>query len=115
MTKTYVTILGVVFVLIGILGFIDPLTPDGNLLGIFAVNTEHNLVHLLSGLVALAAVAGGAAYATLYAKVFGLVYALVTILGFMVGDGEVLHVLIAASALYFGFVVGEGDGRRATA
>ncbi|MSU75861.1 DUF4383 domain-containing protein [Patescibacteria group bacterium] len=126
MAKKYVLVLGIIFVLIGILGFIDPLTPNGNLLGVFAVDLDHNLVHLLSGLVALAAVAGGESYSLLYAKVFGVVYAVVTILGFMVGDGQilgviivnqadnVLHLAIAASALYVGFA-GDSKPKRAVA
>lgn len=126
MAKTYVMVLGIIFVLLGVLGFIDPLTPNGNLLGIFSVDTDHNLVHLLSGIVALAAVVGGESYSRLYAQVFGVVYALVAILGFMVGDGDilgviivnqadnVLHLAIAASALYVGFA-GTSAPKRAAA
>lgn len=124
MAKTYVMVLGVVLVLIGVLGFVPALTPDGNLLGIFATSTSHNLVHLVSGVVALAAAAGGVSYARLYAKVFGLVYGLVTVLGFIQGEGDVLslvnvnqadnvlHLAIAATALYVGFS-GESSARKA--
>lgn len=118
MAKTFVTILGVIFIVAGIAGFIDPLSPDGKVFGLFFVGepgTLHNLIHLLSGAVALAAVSSGEAAARLYAQVFGVVYALVTILGFIVGEGEivglvpinqadnVLHLGIAAGLLYFGF------------
>lgn len=118
MAKTFVTVLGVVFVLAGVAGFIDPLSPDGEVFGLFFVGepgTLHNLIHLLSGVVALAAVSTGEAAARMYAQVFGVVYALVTILGFIVGEGEilgivpvnqadnVLHLAIAAGLLYFGF------------
>jgi uncharacterized membrane protein len=86
------------------------------LLGIFEVNSFHNLVHILSGIAALAAVLGGAYYAKLYFIVFGIVYALVTVLGFVTGNGllglipvnmadNVLHLVIAASSLYLGFMV----------
>lgn len=126
MAKKYVLVLGVVLVLIGILGFFNAFTTDGQLLGIFAVDTPHNIIHLASGLVALAAVGVGETYARIYAQVFGIIYALVTILGFMVGTGEllglvhvnqadnVLHLLIAASALYVGFSNGKST-RKATA
>lgn len=126
MAKTFANVLGAVFVLIGVLGFIHALTPDDKLLGIFAVSTAHNLVHLVSGVVALAAANSGENYARLYAKVFGVVYALVTVLGFIGGPGtkvigfinvnqadNVLHLLIAAAALYVGFSV--ATPRRAAA
>lgn len=118
MAKTFVTVLGVFFIIAGIAGFIDPLSPDGEVLGLFFVGepgTLHNLIHLLSGVAALAAVSSGEAAARMYAQVFGVVYALVTILGFIVGEGEilglvpvnqadnVLHLAIAAGLLYFGF------------
>jgi hypothetical protein len=53
-TRTAGLIIGIVFVLVGILGFIpNPLvSPDG----LFVVNTAHNLVHLISGGVILAGV-----------------------------------------------------------
>ena len=122
MAKKYVTVLGIILVAIGVLGFVSPLTPNGNLLGIFAVSTNHDLFYLVSGIVALVAVAGGEDYARLYAKVFGVIFGLVTVLGFMVGEGEVfsvinvnqadnvLHLAIAASALYVGFA---GEGKKA--
>lgn len=127
MAKRYVTILGIILVVIGVLGFVNPLTPNGNLFGIFAVSTNHDLFYLASGIVALVAVAGGEDYAALYAKVFGVIFGLVTVLGFMVGDGEVfsvinvnqadnvLHLAIAASALYVGFANGGKKARSAAA
>ena len=87
------------------------------LLGIFHVNTLHNIVHLLSGAVALWAAMTSVAYARAYFRIFGIVYALVAILGFYSGDSPVLgliannaadtwlHVAIAVVALLLGFVV----------
>ncbi len=105
---------GIVFILIGILGFIPGVTnEDGMLLGIFQVDTLHNVIHLLTGIVALLC-AGSMKGAKSYFKIFGVVYALVTILGF-VGGGDVLglimvngadnvlHLLIAVIALVLGF------------
>ncbi|PYL96244.1 MAG: DUF4383 domain-containing protein, partial [Verrucomicrobia bacterium] len=44
---------GIVFLAVGILGFVPGVTSDVNgmpmLLGIFHVNTAHNLVHIVSG------------------------------------------------------------------
>ena len=40
---------GIVYVLIGVLGFVPGITSNGLLLGIFAVNTLHNIAHLALG------------------------------------------------------------------
>lgn len=110
MDKTIVTILGIVFVVIGVLGFFnDPL------LGIFDVDGTHNVIHLLSGVLALGAVGMGMDATRTYAKVFGVVYGLVAVLGFLMpGDmilglfasniaDDVLHVVLAVVFLYVGF------------
>ena len=128
MAKSLVMALGAVFVLIGVLGFIPGITDDGELLGIFAVSTPHNLVHLVSGGVALAAAASGESAARMFAQVFGVVYGLVTIWGFVTGPGSdvlgfinvnqadnVLHLVIAAALLYVGFGGEQGTKRPAAA
>jgi hypothetical protein len=110
MAKTIVMVLGVVFVLIGVLGFFnDPI------LGLFEVDLVHNIVHLLSGVVALFMASMGESSAKTFAKVFGIVYGLVAILGFVMGAGELLgimqinsadnwlHVLLTVVFLYVGF------------
>lgn len=113
--KNLATAFGVVFLVIGVLGFVPTLVPDGKLLGIFQVNAFHNIVHILSGAVALFAGMTSVDYSKLYFKVFGVVYALVTVLGFLTGNGllgllpvntadNLLHLVIAAAALYLGFM-----------
>ena len=104
---------GIVFILIGVLGFIPGVTTGGELLGIFHVDAVHNVVHLLSGVVALFC-AGSHSVAKGYFKIFGVVYGLVTIIG-LLGSGSilglftvdgadnVLHLIIAVSALALGF------------
>lgn len=115
-TKLAAIILGVVFILVGVLGFIpNPLvSPDG----LFAVNTMHNVVHLVTGagLLAGAYTAFGSAMAL---KVFGGIYALVAILGLILGPGLLLglvlinaadnwlHVALAAAILAAGFALPE--------
>ena len=118
MLKTMAYIFGVVFLLIGILGFIPAFTPTntGLLLGIFHVDAIHNLVHLLSGAAALYAGMTSAKTAKMYFQIFGVVYALVAVLGFIDPSGDKLiglmasnvadtwlHVVIAVVALYLGF------------
>jgi hypothetical protein len=115
MLRTAAKIFGVVFITIGLLGFVPALTPDNHLLGIFHVNAIHNVIHLASGIAALAAGMSSVAASRLYFQVFGVVYGLVTILGFVYGDKDilglvasnagdtVLHIIITASALFLGF------------
>jgi hypothetical protein len=118
MLKTAAIIFGIVFVLVGVLGFVPGITTTSQmLLGIFHVNAVHNSVHLLSGAVALITGLTSTAAARTYFRVFGIVYALVAILGFFTGDGLLLglisnnmadtwlHVLIAIVALALGFAV----------
>ena len=109
LTKSVTWILGVVLVLVGLAGFFV----DGMLL-VFQVDTVHNIVHLLSGVVAIAAASSGESYSRMYLIVFGLVYGVVTIIGFVTG-GDILglfevndadnylHAAIAVVCLGVGF------------
>lgn len=106
---------GAVLLVVGLLGFVPALTPDGLLLGIFHVNALHNVIHILSGVAALAAGFSGYRYSKLYFQVFGVVYALVAVLGVFYGNDPILgliahnyadlflHIAIAATALTLGF------------
>lgn len=113
--QTIAWVFAVVFVGVGVLGFVPGVTTaDGLLLGIFQVDALHNIVHIASGLAAAAAVMISAAYTRLYFQVFGVVYAVVTVVGFAQGDtvlglisvnmaDHILHLVIAAALLYLGF------------
>ncbi len=111
-------IFAVVFIAIGILGFVPGITVDGMLLGIFQVNALHNIVHILTGLVAIWG-ATSASNARLYFKVFGVVYLIVTILGLATGSvlgliginlaDNLLHIVITVVALYAGFAGGKKE------
>lgn len=116
MLRTAAKVFGFVFLLIGILGFVPGITnDDGHLLGIFHVDTIHNIIHLASGAVALWAGYSSYGASRKYFQIFGIVYGLVTVLGLFYGDDDilglvannmadvVLHLVITVSALYFGF------------
>jgi hypothetical protein len=110
---------GVVFLLVGVFGFVPGLTPNGHFLGIFHVNPAHNIIHLLTGAVALFCGLRSGYAAQLFFRVFGVVYGLVAILGFVMGDGYLfglvannaadawLHTAIAAVSLILGFSLHE--------
>src|SRR5437763_11702325 len=74
-------VIGVVFLIIGILGLIID-TTSGSLLG-FDVDLVHNLVHLLTGIVALVAVFSG--WSRRFNQVFGIIYLLVGLAGLIPG------------------------------
>lgn len=115
--KAAAVIFGIVFLLVGILGFVPGAAPHQMLLGIFHVNAAHNVVHLLSGGIALACGLAGVAASRLYFRIFGIVYGLVAVLGFVQGDTLLLglisnnradawlHVAIAIASLLLGFGV----------
>ena len=82
MAKTVATILGVVFLLVGIVGFINH-----DFLGTH-LSTSHNLVHIISGAVSLYfGLAGSLGGARTFCIVFGVVYALLGVAGFLLGSG----------------------------
>jgi hypothetical protein len=80
MAKTVCKILGVIFVIVGAAGFIAP-----TLLGAH-LNLAHNLVHIISGAVALYfGFAGSAGAARGFCIIFGIVYLLLGVCGFLLG------------------------------
>lgn len=99
MARLICRIMGVVFILVAIWGFID-----GERVLIFPINAAHNLVHLVSG---LAALAFGFYFSEKAARgfslAFGLVYGLVAVLGFM-------HVDFVSNLLNLHAQHGEGHG-----
>ena len=80
MAKTVATLLGVVFILVGVVGFASP-----GLLGTH-LSTAHNAVHIISGLIALYfGLMGSLGGAKAFCIAFGLVYLLLGICGFALG------------------------------
>lgn len=129
--RTFAKIFGVVFLLVGLSGFIPGATTAhshpgaadvtmdvglGAALGLFPVNLLHNLVHVLFGVWGLAAARSRGA-ARLYARAVALIYAALAVFGLipaaklwttfglipLYGNDVWLHVLLAAVAGYFGF------------
>jgi uncharacterized protein DUF4383 len=88
--KLYATLVGTVLTIAGIIGFFYSGSFDSpgavdKVFGILAVNGWHNVVHLTTGLLGLAA-AGYAARQ--YALGLGLVYIVLAIWGFIIGSGD---------------------------
>jgi hypothetical protein len=126
-TRYFALIYGIVFLLVGIAGFIPGLkTPmdmdvhlavdgvSGRLLGLFPINSLHNIVHLAFG------VWGVLAYRTfpaarLYGRSVAIIYGVLTIMGLipvlnttfglipLYSHDIWLHAVLAIIAAYFGF------------
>lgn len=82
MAKTVCKILGVVFLLVGVCGFAAP-----NLLGAH-LSPVHNVIHIVSGAIALyLGFAGTLSAAKIFCLVFGVVYLGLGVLGLAFGTG----------------------------
>ena len=125
--RTFALLFGIVFLLVGALGFVPGVTAPhthpgvtvtsglGLLMGLFPVNVLHNVVHILFGVWGLLA-RGSVGAARGYARAVAIIYALLAIMGLIPGMDTTfglvplyghdvwLHVLLAAVAAYFGFV-----------
>lgn len=78
MAKTICRILGFVFIVVGLAGFVMP-----NLLGMH-LSLTHNLIHLISGAVALYfGYAASYSAARSFCLIFGVIYLLLAIIGFV--------------------------------
>lgn len=133
--QTATVVVSAVFLLVGVLGFIPGITTDFDtmefagheseamLLGIFQVSVLHNIVHLLFGIVGLAAArtASGAMY---YLIVGGIVYLVLWIYGLIIDlDDDAnfvpfndadnwLHLVLGIGMVALGFVLGRSTGTR---
>ena len=124
-------IFGIVFLLVGILGFVgaaggtmgmsaDP--PAGMLLGLFPINALHNVVHLLFGVWGLMAAKsfGGAKS---YATIGGAIYLVLAVLGFVapttfglipIGGNDIwLHCVLGIALLAAGLTAKDAVAARA--
>jgi len=133
---TIARVFGIIYLLVGILGFVPSLaqpSPDSAhlvvgttalLLGIFPVNILHNIVHAAIGLWGLAS-GGSYAGARSYFRSLAVIYGLLTILGLIpltntvfglvpiFGNDIWLHALTAIAAGYLGFASPALDDVRA--
>jgi Domain of unknown function (DUF4383) len=122
-------VVGVVFLLVGVLGFVPGITTnygdlsfaghhsEAMLLGVFQVSVLHNLVHLLFGVagVALARTAAGARGFLIYG---GVVYAVLWVYGLLIDQTSAanfvpvntpdnwLHLVLAVAMIGLGVLVG---------
>jgi uncharacterized protein DUF4383 len=134
-TATAALVFGVVFIVAGLSGLVASPPPAGApplaiehghglALGLFPVNTLHNIVHLLFGVLGIAAARGAIMSAGSYFQIVAVSYALLVVMGLVAatqttfglipiwGADVWLHAVIAAAAAYLGFAVSLPEARR---
>lgn len=95
MAKPIAGVIGVVFILVGIAGFISPNLMEAHL------GKLHNVIHLASGAASLYfATKATRASARLFCITFGVLYGLLGVVGFLLGAGE--HNMIEVPYLALG-------------
>jgi arginine exporter protein ArgO len=128
--RTAAIVVGAVFLLVGVLGFVPGITTDyetmqfagheseAMLLGIFQVSILHNIVHLLFGVAGLA-LARNADGARLYLIGGGAIYLVLWIYGLLIGQDSTanfvpvntadnwLHFVLGVGMLALGIVLGK--------
>ena len=113
-------VFGILFLLIGIAGFLTPgglemaADPAGLLFGLIPVNLLHNAVHVAFGAWGLAA-SRSLTGARNYARIGGVIYVLLAVLGLVVPDGFGLvplgghgvwvHAVLGVALLAAGYLV----------
>jgi hypothetical protein len=130
LVNTAAMIVGVVFVLVGILGFIPGITAHygdlgfaghgsgAKLLGIFQVSILHNIVHLLFGLAGIAAGRAAPSAARGYLVGGGVIYLVLWIYGLVIDKASSanfvpvnnadnwLHLLLGVGMIALGLALG---------
>jgi hypothetical protein len=136
--RAFALVYGIVFLLVGICGFIPPfLTPvaehgdhairvnafEGYLFGLFHVNVLHSLVHVLFGIMGLA-MSRRFDSARLYARIVAITYGILAVMGLVPALNTVfgliplhghdvwLHLVLAAAAAYFGWAAAPEEAPR---
>ena len=121
-TATFALFMGIAYLSAGVLGMVPEarMPPEGHLLGLFPVNTAHNVVHLLIGGWGVAAwqadhIGQHVRSPRLYAQAVAILYGLLALLGVIPatntlfglvplhGNDVWLHGASAATAAYFGW------------
>jgi hypothetical protein len=76
--QTYAFFVGIIFTVLGIAGFFVT-----NILVLFGVNQLHNIIHLVTGVIALICGAASEKLSRMFNLAAGVIYLLVSIIGFI--------------------------------
>ena len=119
--KTAALVIGLVFIAVGLLGYVDNPIIGESETAIFHADSVHNIVHIVSGVLFVLVAMASPANAGMFCKVFGTVYLLLgvlglfrigsdgmtTLLGFLHVNGadNYLHIALGIAILLAGFAV----------
>ncbi|WP_270169271.1 DUF4383 domain-containing protein [Paenibacillus sp. SYP-B4298] len=114
--RRFAALSGIVLVLLGIVGLFS-----NHLLGWFHLHVMHTTIYLLLGVLGLLA-SSQEGYAYRYSQVIGIGFIVLAVLGIFVKDlfglmalglsDHVLHFILGAAGLYFGYVLVESDSHQ---
>ncbi|HKZ38377.1 MAG TPA: DUF4383 domain-containing protein [Chryseolinea sp.] len=95
--KTAALIFGIIFIAVGLLGFIDNPVIANSEKAIFHADTVHSTVHIISGVLFVLIAFAAPAFSATFMIIFGIVYLAIGIIGFasigQEGMGKVLGFL----------------------
>ena len=115
MLRTLAILFGLLFIIVGVLGFLPTFMINGKLFDLFQINFEHNIFHIISGVLALICGLSSGVSSKTFFMIFGVVYGFLAVLGFMQGEGMLFemiatnmagnwfHAGVAALSLFIGF------------
>jgi len=93
-TKTASIIIGIIFLAVGLLGFVSNPVVGESHNAIFHADKVHNMVHIISGILFLIVALAAPARSSFFLKLFGIVYLLLGVLGFAaIGDSGMVTLL----------------------
>ena len=91
---------GIAFIFAGAVGYMSAFNDNGYLLGIFEVSNIHNILHIVSGVLAIMA-ATSFKFTKLYFSIFGFLYLVIASSSFKWGGSLLpMHVNLADSNFY---------------
>lgn len=114
MVRFIAAALGILLIIVGVLGFMPEFNQNGKFMGIFAITSISNIVHLVTGVISLMCGIRSSKASVIFFLAIGLVYGLTALLGFydntlaifrfLAADGanNWFHAIIAIVALYMG-------------
>lgn len=117
MTRFLAFLYGVVFVGIGILGFLPEISPNGMLFYAFHVNIAHNIIHIVIGLFAFWAMYRSSMASKICLQLLGMLFGAWAVFGFFYGPRPIfdfiannlpdawLYLVLSILTLYLGFAI----------
>ena len=92
--RTAALAIGIIFIVVGLLGFIDNPIVGSSEKAMFHADTVHNMVHIISGLLFVLVGMAAPASASTVMIIFGIVYLLIGIVGITsVGENGMAKIL----------------------